>query len=81
MVRAGKTIQAISFISYLFHTHHMYGPYMLVLPLSTINAWQREFAIWAPDINVIVYIGDRDSRKIVSYASPPFCPAGARSLL
>lgn len=44
----------------------MYGPYILVLPLSTLNAWQREFSLWAPDINVIVYIGDRDSRKIVS---------------
>lgn len=61
----GKTIQTIAFLSYLFHTHHMYGPFILVLPLSTINAWQREFAAWAPDINVIVYIGDRDSRRIV----------------
>ncbi|XP_066973477.1 chromodomain-helicase-DNA-binding protein 1 isoform X4 [Macrobrachium rosenbergii] len=61
----GKTIQAISFLSYLFHTHHMYGPFLLVLPLSTLNAWQREFANWAPDMNVIVYIGDRDSRRIV----------------
>lgn len=62
----GKTIQTIAFLSYLFHTHHMYGPFILVLPLSTINAWQREFANWAPDMNVIVYIGDRDSRKCVS---------------
>ncbi|XP_018007087.1 chromodomain-helicase-DNA-binding protein 1 isoform X2 [Hyalella azteca] len=61
----GKTIQAISFLSYLFHTHSMYGPYLLVLPLSTINAWEREFALWAPDMNVISYIGDRDSRKII----------------
>ena len=44
----------------------MYGPFLLVLPLSTLNAWQREFNNWAPDINVIVYIGDRDSRRIVS---------------
>ncbi|XP_042207777.1 chromodomain-helicase-DNA-binding protein 1-like isoform X5 [Homarus americanus] len=61
----GKTIQAIAFLSYLFHTHHMYGPFILVLPLSTLNAWQKEFATWAPDMNVIVYIGDRDSRRIV----------------
>ena len=43
----------------------MYGPYIFVLPLSTINAWEREFNLWAPDINVIVYIGDRDSRKVI----------------
>ena len=66
LIIAGKTIQTISFLSYLFHAHHMYGPFILVLPLSTLNAWQREFVNWAPDINVIVYIGDRDSRKIVS---------------
>ena len=62
----GKTIQTISFLSYLFHAHHMYGPFILVVPLSTLNAWQREFANWAPDMNVIVYIGDRDSRRLVS---------------
>ena len=65
----GKTIQSICFVSYLFHVHHMYGPYLFVLPLSTLNAWQREFAQWAPDLNVIVYIGDRDSRRIVSIFS------------
>uniref|UniRef100_A0A6A7FVM9 Chromodomain-helicase-DNA-binding protein 1-like n=2 Tax=Hirondellea gigas TaxID=1518452 RepID=A0A6A7FVM9_9CRUS len=61
----GKTIQAIAFVSYMFHTHSMYGPYLFVVPLSTLNAWEREFTLWAPDINVIVYIGDRDSRKII----------------
>lgn len=63
---SGKTIQTIAFLSYLFHTHHLYGPFLLVLPLSTLNAWQKEFSQWAPEMNVIVYIGDRDSRRIVS---------------
>ena len=30
-----------------------------------MNAWQQEFAKWAPDINVIVYIGNKISRNVV----------------
>lgn len=61
----GKTIQIISFISHLFNQYHLYGPYLLVVPLSTIVAWQREFEKWAPEMNVIVYIGDVSSRTVV----------------
>ena len=64
----GKTIQTVSFLSCLFHTHELYGPYLVVVPLSTIDAWQREFSLWAPDMNLIVYIGDVESRtKIQEY--------------
>lgn len=58
----GKTIQTISFLSYLFHTHSLYGPFLVVVPLSTMDAWQREFQLWGPDMNLIVYIGDVNSR-------------------
>ncbi|KAM4678151.1 chromodomain-helicase-DNA-binding protein 2 [Discoglossus pictus] len=61
----GKTIQTISFLSYLFHQHLLYGPFLLVVPLSTLTSWQREFEIWAPDINVVVYIGDLGSRNTI----------------
>uniref|UniRef100_A0A673G9W7 Chromodomain-helicase-DNA-binding protein 2-like n=1 Tax=Sinocyclocheilus rhinocerous TaxID=307959 RepID=A0A673G9W7_9TELE len=61
----GKTIQTISFLSYLFHQHQLYGPFILVVPLSTLTSWQREFDIWAPDMNVVVYLGDVTSRKTI----------------
>uniref|UniRef100_A0AAX7TBU7 DNA helicase n=1 Tax=Astatotilapia calliptera TaxID=8154 RepID=A0AAX7TBU7_ASTCA len=61
----GKTIQTISFLSYLFHQHQLYGPFLLVVPLSTLTSWQREFDTWAPDMNVVVYLGDVMSRKII----------------
>ncbi|KAG7259566.1 hypothetical protein CRUP_005669 [Coryphaenoides rupestris] len=61
----GKTIQTISFLSYLFHHHQLYGPFLLVVPLSTLTSWQREFETWAPDMNVVVYIGDVMSRKTI----------------
>lgn len=61
----GKTIQTISFLAVLMNSHHVYGPFLLVVPLSTIVTWQKEFQIWAPHINVIVYIGDINSRNMI----------------
>ncbi|XP_062998502.1 chromodomain-helicase-DNA-binding protein 2 isoform X2 [Elgaria multicarinata webbii] len=61
----GKTIQTISFLSCLFHQHQLYGPFVIVVPLSTLTSWQREFEIWAPEINVVVYIGDQMSRNAI----------------
>ncbi|KAK5928070.1 hypothetical protein CgunFtcFv8_013162 [Champsocephalus gunnari] len=61
----GKTIQTISFLSYLFHQHQLYGPFIVVVPLSTLSSWQREFETWAPDMNVVVYLGDVMSRKSI----------------
>ncbi|XP_042328511.1 chromodomain-helicase-DNA-binding protein 2 isoform X5 [Sceloporus undulatus] len=61
----GKTIQTISFLSYLFHQHQLFGPFLIVVPLSTLTSWQREFEIWGPEINVVVYIGDQMSRNAI----------------
>ncbi|XP_060804786.1 chromodomain-helicase-DNA-binding protein 1 isoform X2 [Amyelois transitella] len=61
----GKTIQTICFLYYLFKTQQLYGPFLCVVPLSTMTAWQREFQQWAPDINVVTYIGDVISRDII----------------
>ncbi|PIA19521.1 hypothetical protein COEREDRAFT_78864 [Coemansia reversa NRRL 1564] len=61
----GKTVQTISFLSYLFHTQEIFGPFLVVVPLSTIGAWQREFARWAPDMNTICYIDDNRSRAVM----------------
>nr|QVX32602.1 CHD1/2 [Platynereis dumerilii] len=59
----GKTIQTISFLSYLMSQCQLFGPFLMVVPLSTIATWAKEFSIWAPDINVVVYIGDIYSRN------------------
>jgi len=62
----GKTIQTISFLNYLFHEHQLYGPFLLVVPLSTLTSWQREIQIWAAQMNAVVYLGDVTSRNMVS---------------
>lgn len=61
----GKTIQTICFLYYLFKTQQLYGPFLVLVPLSTMTAWQREFQLWAPDLNVVTYIGDVQSREII----------------
>lgn len=61
----GKTIQTISFLYYLFKSQQLYGPFLILVPLSTMTAWQRESQIWAPDLNVVTYIGDVQSREII----------------
>lgn len=61
----GKTIQTICFLYYLFKAHQLYGPFLVMVPLSTMTAWQREFQLWAPDLNVVTYIGDVQSREMI----------------
>jgi chromodomain-helicase-DNA-binding protein 1 len=61
----GKTVQSVSFLSYLFHTQQQYGPFLVVVPLSTISAWQMQFNAWAPDLNVICYMGSARSREVI----------------
>lgn len=61
----GKTIQTICFLYYLFKSQSMHGPFLCVVPLSTMTAWQREFVTWAPDMNIVTYLGDVQSREII----------------
>ncbi|KAJ8077253.1 ATP-dependent DNA helicase Hrp3 [Marasmius tenuissimus] len=61
----GKTVQTVAFLSYLFHKMHQYGPFLVIVPLSTITAWQSQFALWAPDMNVITYIGTAGAREVI----------------
>ena len=61
----GKTIQSISFLKYLFHVYPFKGPMLVVVPLSTMAAWQKEFSVWAPELNTICYNGSMESRQII----------------
>ncbi|XP_030756213.1 chromodomain-helicase-DNA-binding protein 1 [Sitophilus oryzae] len=74
----GKTIQTICFLYYLFNTHHLHGPFLCVIPLSTMTSWQREFAQWAPDMNFVTYLGDVQSREIIRQYE--WCYEGSKRL-
>ncbi|KAG6108575.1 hypothetical protein E4U13_006389 [Claviceps humidiphila] len=60
----GKTIQTISLITYLIERKQQGGPYLVIVPLSTLTNWNLEFEKWAPSISRIVYKGPPNTRKL-----------------
>ncbi|XVE97353.1 hypothetical protein REPUB_Repub03eG0012300 [Reevesia pubescens] len=59
----GKTIQSIAFLASLFEEN--IAPHLVVAPLSTLRNWEREFATWAPQMNVVMYVGSAQARAII----------------
>ncbi|OKL59839.1 hypothetical protein UA08_04465 [Talaromyces atroroseus] len=61
----GKTVQTIAFINWLRHVRGQHGPFIVVVPLSTIPSWSETFDNWTPDVNYIVYSGSSTARQII----------------
>lgn len=59
----GKTIQTISLITYLIERKLQPGPYLVIVPLSTLTNWNLEFEKWAPSVSRVVYKGPPNARK------------------
>ncbi|KAI1004372.1 Chromo domain-containing protein 1 [Podosphaera aphanis] len=61
----GKTVQTVSFMNWLRHDRRQEGPFLVIVPLTTIPAWADTFDHWAPDINYVIYNGKEASRSII----------------
>jgi len=61
----GKTIQTIALLSYLMENKRNNGPFLIVVPLSTLSNWANETTKWAPSIIRVVYKGPPAVRKQV----------------
>ncbi|KAK4780663.1 hypothetical protein SAY87_016769 [Trapa incisa] len=48
----------------LQNAQQIHGPFLVVVPLSTLSNWAKEFRKWLPDMNIIVYVGTRASREV-----------------
>ncbi|CAA2968529.1 CHD3-type chromatin-remodeling factor PICKLE [Olea europaea subsp. europaea] len=59
----GKTIQSIAFLASLFE--EKISPHLVIAPLSTLRNWEREFATWAPQMNVVMYVGTAQARSMI----------------
>lgn len=59
----GKTIQTISLITHLIERKKQNGPFLVIVPLSTLTNWNLEFEKWAPSVARIVYKGSPLTRK------------------
>ncbi|KAJ7885716.1 SNF2 family N-terminal domain-containing protein [Mycena olivaceomarginata] len=59
----GKTIQTISLITFLIESKKLNGPYLVIVPLSTMANWSGEFVKWAPSLKVVAYKGHPAQRR------------------
>ncbi|KAG8381710.1 hypothetical protein BUALT_Bualt05G0001000 [Buddleja alternifolia] len=59
----GKTIQSIAFLASL--SKENISPHLVVAPLSTLRNWEREFATWAPHMNVVMYAGTAQACTVI----------------
>lgn len=61
----GKTLQCIAFLSYLI-SNGVEGPFLVVVPLSTLSGWAAEVKRFAPKIRVLKYTGSKQERQKIS---------------
>ncbi|KAI3382491.1 hypothetical protein SNEBB_001112 [Seison nebaliae] len=61
----GKTVQTVTFLYSLFKEGLSKGPFLITVPLSTAINWEREFELWAPEMYIVTYTGDKASRCVI----------------
>uniref|UniRef100_A0A667ZEE3 SWI/SNF related BAF chromatin remodeling complex subunit ATPase 4a n=1 Tax=Myripristis murdjan TaxID=586833 RepID=A0A667ZEE3_9TELE len=59
----GKTIQTIALITYLMEYKRINGPFLIIVPLSTLSNWVYEFDKWAPSVVKVSYKGSPAARR------------------
>ncbi|CAI0438785.1 unnamed protein product [Linum tenue] len=59
----GKTLQAISFLSYLKVMQKSPGPFLVLCPLSVTDGWVLEMANFTPMLKILRYVGDKEHRR------------------
>lgn len=59
----GKTLQTISFLGYLRYIKKVDGPFIVIVPKSTLDNWRREFQKWTPEVDVVVLQGAKEDRQ------------------
>ncbi len=58
----GKTMQAISTIRFLLCSGELKSV-LLICPKPLVTNWQREFALWAPEVPITTIEGDSNRRR------------------
>lgn len=61
----GKTIQTIGLVTYLMDKKKNMGPYLIIVPLSTLSNWMIEFEKWSPAVVALSYKGSPQFRRNV----------------
>lgn len=61
----GKTVQTVAFINWLRCVRKQEGPFVVVVPLSTMPSWAETFDVWTPELNYVMYGGSQTARKVI----------------
>jgi SWI/SNF-related matrix-associated actin-dependent regulator of chromatin subfamily A protein 2/4 len=61
----GKTIQTIGLLTYLMEAKKNMGPFLIIVPLSTLSNWVLEMQKWAPSVVALSYKGSPAARRSV----------------
>lgn len=61
----GKTIQTIALVTYLMERKKVNGPFLIIVPLSTLPNWVLEFEKWAPSVAIVSYKGSPQGRRLL----------------
>ncbi|KAJ3281646.1 putative DNA helicase ino80 [Borealophlyctis nickersoniae] len=61
----GKTIQSISLMAHLAEAHNIWGPFLVITPVSTLHNWQQEIARFAPQLKTLPYWGNQKDRAVL----------------
>ncbi|KAK6590886.1 SWI SNF related transcriptional regulator ATpase [Cryptosporidium xiaoi] len=59
----GKTIQTVALLTYLYEHKENHGPHLVIVPLSTLPNWQKEFEKWSPSLSIMCFKGSRYERR------------------
>ena len=62
----GKTIQAISLMAHIAETKGTWGPFLIVVPVTTLHNWKNELERFCPSLKVLPYWGNAEERKKLS---------------
>ena len=63
----GKTIQTIGLITHLMERKRNHGPFLIIVPLSTLSNWMLEFDRWAPSVIKVPYKGSPNVRRSLQH--------------
>ena len=61
----GKTVQIVAYIEHLYRVEKICRPYLVVVPLSTVEHWRREFQGWTDMVCCVYHDRQRVWRDVM----------------
>jgi hypothetical protein len=61
----GKTVQIVTYIEHLFRVEKIHRPFLVVVPLSTVEHWRREFQGWTDMVCCVYHDRQRVWRDVM----------------